>query len=201
MEDFTQMDRRALMRNVALLLGAATVPTLAGCKAAMDGKGSLGEDQLAVLTAIADTIIPKTDTPGAVAVKVPQILDGMLANWASKDTRAKLVGVIDAVSKLGGGFAALDPAKRKAALLPFDAEALKPGPPPKKQHVLAMMMGPPVMNPDYVQLKSLIINLYYASEEAGAKELVYEHNPGKYQPSIKITPESRPPAGVGGTFG
>jgi hypothetical protein len=78
MQPFLDMDRRVLMRNVALLLGAASIPTLAGCKAAMEGKGTLNEEQMKLLIAIADTIIPETDTPGAVAAGVPKLLSGML---------------------------------------------------------------------------------------------------------------------------
>ena len=201
MQDFAQMDRRALMRNVALLLGAASVPTLAGCKAMMGSDGSLDEAQMKLLVAIADTIIPETDTPGAVATGVPKQISGMLKAWASAETQTKLTGVIDAIGRLDKDFAGLDAAKRKALLLKYDAEAVKPGPPPTgKPHPLAMMMGPPVMNPDYVQLKGLVINLYYASEIASTKELVYEHVPGKYVASMPVTPETRPFAGVGGLF-
>jgi gluconate 2-dehydrogenase gamma chain len=201
MEAVMQMDRRVLMRNVALLLGAATVPTLAGCNAMMNGDGALDEGQMKLLTAIADTIVPKTDTPGAAEIGVPKQISGMLKAWASAETRDKLTGVIGAIGKLDANFATLDPAKRKALLLKYDAEALKPGPQPKKEGGLAMMMGPPVMNPAYVQLKGLIIALYYASEVACTKELVYEHVPGKFMPSLKVTPETRPFAGVGGSFG
>ena len=95
------MDRRAMMRNVALLLGAATVPTLAGCKAAMKGNGALDEGQMKLLNAIADTIIPATDTPGAVAAGVPKLLSGMIRDWASAETRTELTGAIDAIGKLG----------------------------------------------------------------------------------------------------
>lgn len=203
MQDFAQMDRRALMRNVALLLGAATVPTLAGCKAALTGDGALDDGQIKILTAVADTIIPATDTPGAVAANVPKLLSGMIRDWASDETRGKLAGAIDAIGQLGDGkFADLDAAKRKALLLGYDKEALKPGPPPKKKLTgfAAMVAGPPVMNPDYVRLKGLVINLYYNSEIACTKELVFEPVPGKYVPSIPVTPGTRPFAGLGGPF-
>jgi gluconate 2-dehydrogenase gamma chain len=195
------MDRRELMRNIALLLGAATVPTPALCKVAARTKGFLTAGQKALLVAICDTIIPATDTPGAVAAQVPQQIDGMLASWASKATQAELVNAIEAIGTLAENFAALAPKQRKALLLPYDAQAVKPGPAPRKQHVLSMMMGPPIANAAYVRLKGLIINLYYASEIAMTRELIYEHNPGPFEPSIKITAQSRPPAGLGGLFG
>ncbi len=198
------MSRRSLMQNLSLLLGASSVPTIASCKAAMNGKSLLDVTQFKVLVAIADTIIPATDTPGAVAAGVPKLVDGMIRDWASVDTKAEILGAITAVGKLAGkaSFAKLDAAKRKELLAAYDKAAVKPGPPPtKKLSGIAMMMsGPPVANPGYVRLKGMIINLYYNSEIAGTKELVYEHVPGKFIPSIKVTPETRPFAGVGGLF-
>lgn len=204
MQDFAQMDRRVLMRNVALLLGAATVPTLAGCKAALQGEGALDDAQMKLLTAIADTIIPVTDTPGAVAAGVPKLLSGMIRDWASAETKVELTGAIDAIGKISGdkNFADLDPAKRKKLLLAHDKAAVQPGPPPKKKlsGLAAMVAGAPTANPAYVKLKGLIINLYYNSEIATTKELVFEAVPGKYIPSLKVAPETRPFAGLGGPF-
>ncbi len=204
MIEFENMDRRSLMQRIALLLGAASVPTLSGCKAAMDGPGALDDRQLKLLTAIADTIIPETDTPGAVAAGVPKIISGMLRDWASSDRRKEMVAAITEIGKLGGekGFAALDPAARKKVLLAYDAAAVKPDPNPKKKAsgLAAMMGGAAAMNPGYLKIKELVIALFYSSEIASSKELTYEHNPGKFVASTKVTPETRPYAGVGGLF-
>lgn len=204
MQDISTMDRRALMRNLALLLGATTIPTLAGCKAMIGSDGALDVAQMKLLTAIADTIIPVTDTPGAVAAGVPKLLSGMIRDWASAETKTAIAGAIDGIGKLSGdkNFAELDPAKRKELLAAYDKAALQPGPPPKKKlnGIESMMAGPSVMNPGYIKLKGLIINLYYNSEIAATKELIYEHVPGKFVPSMKITPQTRPFAGSGGPF-
>lgn len=204
MNELMQLDRRAVMRSVALLLGATVVPTLASCKAATEGKGALDKGQLKLLTAIADTIIPETDTPGAVAANVPKLLSGMIRDWASETTRAELTGAIAEIGKLSGAknFADLDPATRNALLTEHDKAAVKPGPPPKvkRKGLLALHAGPPTANPGYVRLKGLIISLYYSSEVASTTELIYEHVPGKFEPSLKVTPDTRPFAGVGGAF-
>jgi gluconate 2-dehydrogenase gamma chain len=201
------MNRRSLMQNLALLLSAATLPTLAGCKAAMQGTGALDDTQMKVLTAMADTIIPVTDTPGAVAVGVPKLISGMLRDWASPERRTALLAAIDTVGKLGmdsdkKGFADLDPARRKALLIEYDKAALKPGAPrtEKLGAFEAMVAGPPIANPNFIKIKELIINLYYNSEIASTKELIYEHVPGKFVPSMKVTPQTRPFAGLGGPF-
>ncbi len=92
-------------------------------------------------------------------------------------------------------------AKRKEALLAFDKDAVKPDPNAKEKLTgLAALIGggAATMNPGYVKLKELVIALYYNSETAMTKELIYEHVPGKFVPSLPVTPETRPFAGVGG---
>lgn len=201
------VERRTLLRNALLLVGATSIPIDSELLAAVakgGGKGFLPKASFATLSAIADTIIPKTDTPGAVGVGVPRLLDSLLANWASAKRRVQLTGAIAAVEAAAvasdkKGFAALTPARRKAVLLDFDKAALKPGPArtEKLNAFEAMMAGPPVANPAWVKLKELVINLYYNSEVGATKELVYEHVPGKFVASFKATPETRPWSSAG----
>jgi gluconate 2-dehydrogenase gamma chain len=208
MTSLPEMERRSLLQSMALLLGVAALPVDAVAAARKSrGKPILSKDQFALLSAIADTIIPVTDTPGAIAVGVPKLLDAMLANWASPSRRLALIGAMSEIDSHAlatdqKGFAALDPARRKMLLLDHDKAALKPGPPPKEKlnALMTMVAGPPVANPAYLKLKELIIALYYSSEVAMTQELVYEHVPGKFVPSMNITPETRPFAGVGGPF-
>lgn len=57
---------------------------------------TLNRDQQALVTTIAEMIIPETDTPGATSVKVPEFIDLILTDWASDDERAAfLVGLRD----------------------------------------------------------------------------------------------------------
>ncbi len=203
-QDFIKLDRRALMRNLALLLGAASVPTVANCVEAAQASGALDQPRLKLLTAIADTIVPVTDTPGAVAAGVPQLLSGMLANWASAETRMELIGAIDAIGQLASAasFADLPIAERTALLRAYDTAAVQhvPSRGPKLTGIAALIAGPPIANPAYVRLKSLIISLYYNSEIAMTQEIEYEHIPGRFEPSREITATTRPYAGVGGLF-
>ncbi len=89
MNQFFEMDRRAALTRIMVLVGATTVAGgLAGCKQAAEKGTPMGAEQLALLGAIADTIIPATDTPGAVATGVPKQIDALLINWASPERRA-----------------------------------------------------------------------------------------------------------------
>jgi gluconate 2-dehydrogenase gamma chain len=208
MLDEMTIDRRAMMAQIAALIGAAAIPADAYAAAAKgQRKRFLSPAQYALFSAIADTIIPVTDTPGALAAAVPARFDGLLGKWASATRKTQLTGAlsdIDAAAMTSDkkGFAALTPSRRKALLTEYDKAAVKPGAPPKEKlnALQAMMAGPPVANPAYVKLKELVILIYYSSEIAMTKELVYEHVPGAFVPSLKITPGMRPYAGLGGPF-
>lgn len=202
MGTFDTMDRRGLLGRMALLLGAATLPVEALAAPAAKAKRFLKPADFKLLSAVTDTIIPATDTPGALAAQVPARIDSLLANWASAATRSNVAGAlarIDAAARAqkGKGFASLAAADRAAVLGPHDAEALKrvpppPGTPPEISFI------PPVYVADqgYYQIKDLTLDLYYFSEIAVSTELNYEHVPGKFQPSVKITAQSRPDLGT-----
>lgn len=204
MLDFAEMDRRALMQRVCLLIGAAALPADALLAAkAVKGKRFLDGPRFRLLTALADTIVPATDTPGAVGAGVPTKLDGMLATWASPASRKAIVEALDRIegaAKLAKkkSFAALSSAERDAVLRPHDKAALVPVKPPAnapKGSPLAPIAW--VTDNGYLRVKELVITLYYSSEVAMAQELIYEHNPGTWQPSIKVTHTTRPWASTG----
>lgn len=198
-------DRRALMQRMALLLGAAVLPAeaFAAPRRRRAAGHTLAAPQYALLGAVADTIVPTTDSPGALAAKVPQVLDGMLATWASTTTRESIteaLGRIDAAARTatGKGFSALTAAERAEVLKPHDAAALSRVPAPAGSPPGSAFSRPVyVADQGYYRLKSLVLNLYYYSEIATSTELIYEHVPGKYEPSIKLTPTSRPYLGIG----
>lgn len=210
MLDGMNLQRRTLMAHIGLLLGSAAIPAEAFAAPKKKAKGKaaakkfFSPSQMALVTALADTFIPTTDTPGAVATKAPQLLDSLMINWASAATKAQILGALPGIEKMAldadkKPFAALTPARRKELLIPYDKAALKPVPRKEKLTGLAAMMaGPAFADPGYGKLKDLIITLYYTSEVAMTQEVVYEHVPGPFVPSLKITPQTRPFAGVGG---
>src|SRR5213076_416984 len=83
------IDRREALRRAALLLGGAlAAPTvagvLAGCQAARVPDGAwapraLSRAQVELVAAMAEHILPETDTPGARAAGVHRFIDAMLA--------------------------------------------------------------------------------------------------------------------------
>lgn len=196
------IDRRDAMARIALLLGATALPAEAFAAGAAKAKPYLATGQFALLSAVADTVMPATDTPGALAAKVPARLDAMLGAWAAPATRDAIGGAmlrIDeaAKAKTGKSFAKLNAKQRESVLRPHDAAALAKTGKPTTSGKFPFGSYIPVADPGYLRLKTLIVDLYYYSPEASATELVYEHVPGKYEPSVKLTPQSRPYLGVG----
>jgi gluconate 2-dehydrogenase gamma chain len=197
-------DRRSLLQSFALLLGASALPVEA-LAAVPRGKRFLTAATYKLLSAVAETIVPTTDTPGAIAAGVPAKLDYMLGHWASAMRKKELLGALaaidtSAIAQLKKHFAKLNPAQRYAVLFAHDKAALKPA--PKSQQPLSGIAAafggePSVVDPDYRKLKELIVALYYNSEIGATRELTYEHVPGGWTPSLKVTPETRPWASVG----
>ena len=192
MTDLMTMDRRALMARAMVLVGASATGVLGSAvRAASDFEG-LSPVRSAALAAMADTIIPRTDTAGALDTNVPARLEAMLGSWASPRTVADFTGVLDEVASLENGgtpFAELPAQKRHDLLLAFDAAAMAP----RVEEVPGFRGSRAVLtNPEYGRLKELIVTLYFMSPEALSQELVYDHVPGRWDPSIEVTPETRP---------
>lgn len=135
MIDHFGMDRRALLQRALMVTGAAMLPggAEALAAAAKGGKRTLSAPRYATLTALADTIVPKTDSVGALDADVPAKLDALVGVWATPEHKAEIIAAIDKVdvearAKQGKSFAALTPAERTAFLTPYDAAALKAPP-------------------------------------------------------------------------
>jgi hypothetical protein len=236
------LDRRSMLQRALLLVGAAATPGFSAAALAQDKAPLLlNATQFELLTAVADTIVPVTDTPGAVAAGVPRTFDALLRNWASDEQKRHLTGALETIDKLarekeGKPFAKLTPAARYALLSAHDAEAMKApaarpqaagNPEAKSPSVVDPNYGRPqqtppasaatdgtprlpnsgsvfsrggqpvVSDPGYAKLKELIVILFYISETALTNELTYEHAPGSWDPSIPITPQTRPYGGAG----
>jgi hypothetical protein len=133
------MDRREAVR----ILGAITaVPFLPGTveasavvaervhKAIQGGGARFRTFDLAqqeLVSRLVDTIIPRTDTPGALDVRVPEFIDHVVTDWASeRERRALLDGLADIdarVQALGlPTFASLGAARQAGLLRSLDAE-------------------------------------------------------------------------------
>lgn len=192
-----EINRRSALHGIMMALGASVV---AGCgyMPGSSARASLTGAQLAVLKSFANTMIPETDTPGAVKTDVPKRLAAMYTDWASDETRGELSGALDrlaesAQNKTKKSFSDLSAEERLTFLREHDKTALTPiEPKPGAPRGTFFSPIPSVVDVGYHKLKQLVLNLHYSSEAALTSELVYEHVPGMWKPSIAVPPGMRP---------
>jgi gluconate 2-dehydrogenase gamma chain len=120
--------RRAVLRRVAWMLGGAisapaALAILQGCSGkepvpgvAVQSKFFKGR-QNDIVTAIADVLIPRTDTSGALDAGVPAFIDAVMADVYPKDARERFGAGIDEFANAGGkAFLDQDVAQRAATV-------------------------------------------------------------------------------------
>jgi hypothetical protein len=177
------LDRRTMLEGIGALIGLAALP--AEALAAQAGKPPLlDKPTTALVTALADTLIPRNDTPGAVQAGVPAKFDSLLRDWASAPHRTAHLAALtaidaDAKARTGRPFALLPAGQRTILLKAYDASHF-------------------ASDPDYARLKDLLVGLYYFSEAGASVELRYEHAPGAWEASIPLTPATRAWGGANG---
>jgi hypothetical protein len=125
------MDRRELLKMIAALTGGVVIGGevfLSGCKT-NDAKttGSFSKDDIAFLDEVAETILPKTKTPGAKDAAVGQFMTVMVNDcYEPANQQAFHAGIkqLDEASKkmYSEGFMKLTPEKRHALLVSLDKE-------------------------------------------------------------------------------
>lgn len=163
-----------------LLLSLPAFALLSGCKSEYDSSAMLGgdsflsPDEVKFLSALADTIIPATQTPGALAAKVPQTLQNLLTHWASKETRRQwrtnLRLLRNSLDKKGL-FINLSSQDRLTQLTLLDKEVYA-----AQTHPLS----------GYRDIKATIGEAYYMSELGATQELDYLPIPGDWKGSIPV---------------
>lgn len=169
------LDRRSLLGSAILLVGGVLsgAPVLAATAKAF----FTGGDR-AVLDSLCDTMIPRTDTPGAVDAGVPAFLDALMVQWASPASQANLRKVVSglgktALTEMRRPFPAMPAADRTAWLARQDAALIA------------------AKDPAYLQFKQLVLTAYYFSEAGATKELRYELVPGVWEPAVPVTAATR----------
>lgn len=162
----------------AFAAGAAAPKPKAQKSAATAKPGFYTKAELATVTFLANRIIPRTDTPGALDAGVPAYMDHLYATWASEQTKAQhradlaaIIGHLDRLTGVQGVEAGNRDKQRVKALEALDAAAFGPE---------ANAHWP------YRNVKSLIATVYYLSEPGATQELQYEPVPGRWVPSAPI---------------
>ena len=89
--------REAIKRTAYLMGGVIFAPTIAGVMKGCTPSDEIwtpvffNQNQAAIVNALADTIIPETDTPGAVNVGVPGFIERMVTDIYTEEHRSLFI--------------------------------------------------------------------------------------------------------------
>jgi hypothetical protein len=178
------MDRRELLRMVALATGGAVIGAeffFSGCKNPDTGKteGSFSEDDIKFLDEVAETIIPKTTTAGAKEVEAGKFMT-VIVNDCYNANEQKLFHegmkkLDEACNKsLGHNFMKADAGQRKELLIALDKEA--------KEYMKAKKPDDPAHY--FTMIKQLSLVSYFTSKQGMEQNFNYQRVPGKYEGAV-----------------
>jgi hypothetical protein len=179
------MQRREVLK---LLAGTAALPLLSADALAFfqavheqipvpAALKTLNPHQDATVTAIAEWIIPETETPGAKAVRVNEFIDLILTDWMDEEERTKfLSGIADVDARcheaFGKDFVDGSAAEQKQMLTVLDEELTEfrqvEAEAPSRRHKIR----PDSDKPFFDGMKQLTLAGYFTSE-AGAKQALH----------------------------
>jgi glucoside 3-dehydrogenase (cytochrome c) hitch-hiker subunit len=179
------MNRREWLKNMSVLaVGAIAGPSLLAvfdAHAAAQKPGAKPQffqpAQYTLVGAVADIVIPRTDTPGATDAGVPLFIDQMFTAVYAKADQTRYLTAMAAFDKAGGKpFMQLDDAQRKALVTKLHKEALAV---PKGGKV------PPAA--DFVLMsKKLTMLGFFLSQPGCTQVLQYAPVPGAWKGDIPL---------------
>lgn len=178
--DAAIMNRREAIKRTALMLGVAISPTLlAGVMQAQPtAAGATGKPayldakQFETAAAIAERILPRTDTPGARDVGVPAFIDLMYGKYLSDDEKGAFnrgLAEVEAESVRANrrSFAQLSPSEQDSQLRRIAAA--------QKQE-----------KSFFHQMRELTLLGYFTSEPVGKNVLHFDPIPGRYDGCVPL---------------
>ncbi|MBM4187157.1 MAG: gluconate 2-dehydrogenase subunit 3 family protein [Gemmatimonadetes bacterium] len=177
------MDRRDLVRWLSGFAAAGWMAPLPGAERVRlaellprsGGAAAFTPAQAALVATLADVIIPRTDTPGALDVEVPGFIARLTTDWYSDEEATQLRRGLDAIDALararfGGTVLSLSEPNRTALLESLDTATGQPG---SAEHTFA-------------RIKSLTVYGYFTSERVQTEVLKTEIVPGRFDGCIPI---------------
>lgn len=162
-----------LVSVTALHLASCSNPDLQIMGFESDGQFFTARE-LAVLNDVAETMIPRTDTPGAQDAEVAAVVDGLMLTWAVESTQEQFRRVLEgfddkAREQFGASYGELSSEDRFAVVDAIDSAAFAEDAPEEAE--------------DYKKFKELIYRVYYTSEEGSAGHVPV---PGGYYGNLTL---------------
>ncbi|MCY3968714.1 MAG: gluconate 2-dehydrogenase subunit 3 family protein [Acidobacteria bacterium] len=149
----------------------------------------LSEHQARTLNAIAERILPTTDTPGAGDAGIPAFVDRLLEGWLPDAARDHLLGELDRFDSRArerqpeaAGFVDLKGPAQDALLTEAQDEALAE----RGGRAFSRNINRLHEQPFFDLVKWLTLFGYYTSEAGMKSELGYRIVPGRWDPCVDI---------------
>jgi gluconate 2-dehydrogenase gamma chain len=180
------MNRREAIQRAGLVLGyAISAPTLVavmnGCKAKPElafTPSFLSPDQAAIVSEVAEIIIPKTDTPGAKDAGVPSFIDTLIKDCYKKEDQDNFINGLAEFDKGANGFMDLDHEEQVAYVTKVHNDAIEAW---KKEENRAKP------RPFISIMKELTVVGFFTSEPGATQVLQYVAVPGAYKGCIPLS--------------
>ena len=189
------MKRREALKQTALIGGTAALSTsfltlLQSCKDQPRLNWQpvfLRTEHARLVSALVDTWLPKTETPGGLDVKVDMFIDLVYARVYDEEARQAVVEEMEqlhekCVTQSGKAFYELDEAHKQAFLQEEEANTAKFNP-----KVWGTTVGEQEPVGFYRSLKSMALWGYFTSEEIGKNVLNYDPIPGEFKGCIPFS--------------
>jgi len=189
------MDRRSALKKAGVLAGSAVaMPSLISLLQSCTSENRLDwqplfftETEAKTISVLVDTILPRTDTPGALDVKSDIFIDKVIARTYDEEAQNKMRADIaafnsDCEKNFGGNFIQLNASDREKVLQAAEKNSGKFSP-----GVWGTAVGKQEPIGFYRSIKSMAIWAYFSSEEIGKNVLAYDPIPGTYEPCIPVS--------------
>ena len=188
------MERREALKKTLLALGyTISVPSLISIFESCNNHPTekwqpqfLSADQANIISELAETILPKTKTPGAKDINLDRFIDKMIAEVLSKDDQQSFLQGMDSFEKEakemnGKDFADSSQEQRNKLVTKIEEDLAKvPATTDVKKEG-----GAPAF---YRKVKELSLLGYFTSKEIGKGVLFYNPVPGHFLADIPLTP-------------
>lgn len=192
------MDRREALKRTSIVLGyAVSAPVVAAfldsCKAkpALNYKPVfLNEDEARLVAEVTETILPRTDTPGAKDAGVPAFIDtlvGEVYKPEEQESFRKGLAALNAEAQkaYGDAFADCAPEQQVELIKAQNAKALEGS--VKGAANGWWNAGAAQERPFILQLKELTLLGFFTSEAGATQVLQYKQVPGPYKGCVPLT--------------
>lgn len=145
---------------------------------------TLNAHQEATVKAMAEAILPRTETPGAADVGASEFIDLILTEWSEEADRKRfLAGIADVDARsnsvFGKDFVDCQTVQQSQILVDLGEKMARDVARVNDQRVSEGDF--PVDTNFYAMMRRLILTAYYTSEAGATEELHFEIVPGRYE--------------------